>query len=108
MTIKEFMTALEGQDFVALSKCFTENGKLNDYCPATCGKQNFHVYGSRTVEMFYRNQFFLGGLQVSHVKVETPERASFLISYGNQVARAVATIAASEGGLLSEVNILPA
>lgn len=108
MTIKEFMAALEGQDFVALSKCFTENGKLNDYCPATRGKQNFHVYGSRTVEMFYRNQFVLGGLRVSHVKVETPERASFLISYGNQVTRAVATVTASEGELLSEVNILPA
>ena len=61
MIIKEFLDALSGRDYKKLSQCFGERSRLTDYCPAGVGRENFHIYGTRSIEMFYHNQFVLGG-----------------------------------------------
>lgn len=109
MSMQSLMAALEQKDFRSLAACFSESGQIDDYCPGRLGKNNFHVYGSRTVEMFYRNQFALGGLAISNVKIQDDRSASFLISYRNYTVYAGAKISALDSeGKIRRLTINPA
>lgn len=110
MVLADLAQAMERKDYMALSKCFTEDAQLFDYCPALAGKDSFHVCGRRAIEMFYHNRFFLGGLAVRSAQVESDREASLYISYGQDARYAVATIEDldAEGGLIRKLAIRPA
>ena len=40
MMIWDYINAMENKDYVALSKCFSENCRLFDYCPGNIGQEN--------------------------------------------------------------------
>ena len=49
MMIWDYINAMENKDYVALSKCFSENCRLFDYCPGNIGQENFFIYGQRAL-----------------------------------------------------------
>ncbi len=110
MILADFAHAMERKDYVAMSKCFADSSRLFDYCPAGLGKENFHIYGSLAIEMFYHNQFFLGGLAVYDAQIDSERTTNFYISYGGTILHATATIEAYDAktGLIREMVIRPA
>ena len=61
MIIDDYIKALRSKDHRALAECFVEECRLFDYCPSLVGRENSFVYGRKAVDMFFHNQFVLGG-----------------------------------------------
>lgn len=110
MIIADFVHAMERKDYIAMSKCFADNSRLFDYCPSGFGKDTFHIFGARAVEMFYHNKFILGGMSVLDPWIENERTANLYISYGGIVIHATATIEQYDpkSGLIREMVIRPA
>jgi hypothetical protein len=79
--IEKALKALAEKDYKALAACFTEDCKYFDYCPSCNGKDNYFVYGSACVEMFFRNRFTFDQLIVSDPVIEDDKTASFFGAY---------------------------
>lgn len=79
--IEKALRALESRDYKALAACFSEDSRYFDYCPSTNGKENYFVYGSAGIEMFFRNRFTFDLLTVSDPVIETDRKANFFGAY---------------------------
>lgn len=79
--IKKALKALADMDYKTLAECFSEDCKYFDYCPSCTGKENYFVYGSACIEMFFRNRFTFKRLIVSDPVVENETTASFFGAY---------------------------
>lgn len=110
MVIADYAHAMEKKDYIALSNCFAAQCRLFDYCPAGIGRENFYIYGRKAVDMFYHNQFVLGGLTVLDPVIVDERTVNYYCSYGGVVIHAVASIEAydSKSGLIREMVIRPA
>ena len=110
MMIADFSRAMLGKDYVALSQCFAEQCRLFDYCPAGAGEENFYIYGKRAVDMFYHNQFVLGGLSIQDPLIVDERTLNYYCNYGGAVMHVVASIEAYDprSGLIKEMVIRPA
>lgn len=110
MVIADYAKAMENKDYTALSECFADHCRLFDYCPAGIGQDNFYIYGKRAVDMFYHNQFILGGLSVADPVIVDERTVNLYINYGGIIHHAVASIEAYDpkSGLISEMVIRPA
>lgn len=110
MLIADFSRAMEQKDYVALSRCFSSQSFLFDYCPSAAGKENYHIYGNKAIEMFYHNKFVLGGLQISDPLITNERTVNYFCSYGGTIIHVQATIELydQESGLIKEMIIRPA
>ena len=110
MMIWDYINAMENKDYVALSKCFSENCRLFDYCPGNIGQENFFIYGQRAIDMFYHNKFVLGGLSIVDPFIVDERTVNFYVTYGGVILHAVATIESYDHktGLIQEMVIRPA
>lgn len=110
MMIVDYSRAMVNKDYVALSDCFAEQCRLFDYCPAGVGKENFYIYGSKSVDMFYHNKFVLGGLTIVDPVIVDERTVNFYCNYGGIIIHAVASIEAYDpkSGLIREMVIRPA
>jgi hypothetical protein len=79
--LEKALKALESRDYKALAACFSEDGKYFDYCPSCNGKDNYFVYGSAAIEMFFRNRFTFDLLTISDPVAESDRTASFFGAY---------------------------
>lgn len=110
MVIADYRNAMEKKDYVALSNCFSDQCRLFDYCPAGIGRENFYIYGRKAVDMFYHNQFVLGGLTILDPVIVDERTVNFYSNYGGVVIHAVASIESydPQSGLIKELVIRPA
>jgi hypothetical protein len=111
LMIQKLMKALEGMDYKGLAACFSEKCRYFDYCPSLYGKENYFVYGSDSVEMFFRNRFVNGYLVVASTRVESDKSASFFASYGCSVPFVYARAEIKEfdeNGLIRKLLVHPA
>lgn len=110
MMIKNFIDAMVNKDHVALSQCFCDQSRMFDYCPSGRGLSNYFVYGSRAIDMFYHNKFFLGGYAIYDPEIVDERTVNFYASYGGAILHAVASIEAydKKTGLIKELIIRPA
>jgi len=107
--IQKLMKALEGMDYKGLAACFSEKCRYFDYCPSLYGNENYFVYGSDSVEMFFRNRFVNGYLVVASARVESAVSASFFASYSGPFVYARAEIEEfGENGLIKKLLVHPA
>lgn len=79
--IEKALKALAEKDYKTFAACFSEDCKYLDYCPSCNGKDNYFVYGSACIEMFFRNRFTFEHLIVSDPVVEDEKTASFFGAY---------------------------
>ena len=63
--IEKALKALSDMDYITFAECFSEDCKYFDYCPSCNGNENYFVYGSACIEMFFRNRFTFQRLIVS-------------------------------------------
>lgn len=110
MVIADYTNAMESKNYTALANCFAEQSRLFDYCPAGIGRENFYIYGRNAVDMFYHNQFVLGGLTVVDPVIVDERTVNFYCSYGGVILHAVAMIESYDPktGLIKEMVIRPA
>lgn len=110
MIIADFIKAVEAKDYVGTSKCFSDNCRLFDYCPASTGKDNSFIYGPRAVDMFYHNKFVLCGLSIQDPMIVDERTVNFYASYGGLIVHVVANIESYDpkSGLIKEMVIRPA
>ncbi len=110
MMIKDFIDAMVSKDYKALSQCFCDQSRMFDYCPAARGLSNYYVYGSRAIDMFYHNKFFLGGYTIYDPEIVDERTVNFYASYSGGILHAVASIEAydKKTGLIKELVIRPA
>lgn len=110
MVIDDFKKALENKDYKLLAECFANRSRLFDYCPSTAGLNNFYIYGSKAIDMFYHNKFVLGGLEYYDVQVRSETVIDFYGKYSGNLIHAVGGIQDfdEETGLIRNMVILPA
>ena len=110
MLIADVVNALVKKDHVALSECLTDKCRMFDYCPMYIEKENFHIYGSCAVEMFYHNQFVLRGLEAYDPVIDDERTANLYISYGGTIIHAKVMIEkySPVDGKIMELMIRPA
>ena len=110
MLIADFTRAMENKDYVALSNCFSPECFLMDHGPSCAGKENYHIYGNKAIEMFYHNKFILGGLQVMDPVIQSERTVNYFCSYGGVIIHVQATIELydQKTGLIKEMIIRPA
>ncbi len=108
--IDSYIKALQAKDYQALSACFSEFCRTFDYCPQSVGRENAYVFGRRGVEMFYHNQFILGGYSIIDPRVLDDGSVDFYANYRGVIIHAIATVesANEETGLIEELVIRPA
>jgi hypothetical protein len=107
--LEQALKALAERDYKAFAACFSEDGKYFDYCPAMNGKDNYFVYGSAGIEMFFRNRFTFNLLTVSDPVVEDDKRASFFGAYeGPYLFARFELEALDENGLIKKAVVHPA
>jgi hypothetical protein len=110
MLIHDFAKAMVAKDYVGVSKCFAEQSRCFDYCPAYAGLDNFYVFGRPAIEMFYHNKFVLGGLSAMDPVIQDERNVNLYISYGGTIVHAAVTILNydPQNGLIQELVIRPA
>ncbi len=110
MLISDFANAMVKRDYIGLSKCFADESRCFDYCPGYAGKENYHVYGRRAIEMFYHNKFIIQNLYAMDPVIQDERNVNLYISYGGIIIHAVATILNydPQNGLIQELVIRPA
>lgn len=107
--ISKVMDALVNKDFKALSECFAKDCRYFDYCPSLNGNDNYFVYGSEAVEMFFRNRFVHNHFEVASPVIEDDRCASFFGYYDAPFAYAKARIEeVDENGLIAKFVVSPA
>jgi hypothetical protein len=107
--IRKLMKALTEKDYKAMAECFSENCKYFDYCPSLNGEQNYFVYGSDCVEMFFRNRFTFDYLEVADPQFEDENTATFFGAYNGPYVYARLKIEAyDDSGLIQKVLVTPA
>ena len=110
MIINDFIAALQNKDHKALAECFVEGSRLFDYCPSLVGKSNSFVYGRRAIDMFFHNQFVLGGFSILDPHMVNSRTVNFYANYRGTIIHALAQIenVNDEAGLIQELLIRPA
>ena len=81
--IERFMRNMEAKDYKAMADMMSSRCRYIDYCPSTFNMENYHLYGSEAVEMFFRSKFFFGEIQVSDIAVVSNTRANYIVAYGD-------------------------
>ncbi len=97
--IQKFIDAMQAGDYMALSACFTENGRLFDYCPVGKGNHsgsqhvcNFFVHGQKAIEMFFHNKFFFRAISIADPVINDDRSADYFVSYNGEYVYARAQI----------------
>ena len=110
MIIADFIRAMEAKDYTGMSRCFSDNCRLFDYCPASTGQDNSFIYGPRAVNMFYHNKFVLGGLSIKDPMIVDERTVNFYANYGGPIVHVVANIESYDpkSGHIKEMVIRPA
>ena len=109
MMIWDYINAMENKDYVALSKCFSENCRLFDYCPGNIGQENFFIYGQRAIDMFYHNRFLFRHFRITDARIVSDTQAYYYAVYDGYHVRALATITEfSSDGLIERLVVRPA
>ena len=107
--VKKALKALSDKDYKALASCFSEDCKYFDYCPSCNGKDSYFVYGSASVEMFFRNRFTFDSLTVSDPVIENDKTASFFGAYeGPYIFARFRIEELDDAGLIKKAVVSPA
>jgi hypothetical protein len=107
--IQKALDALAAMDSVALAACFSEDCKYFDYCPSVNGKENYFIYGSDCIEMFFRNRFAHEHLVVSEPRAEDANTGSYFGAYsGPYVFARIQIEEFDENGLIKKAVVHPA
>jgi hypothetical protein len=107
--IKRAMDALERKDPEGFAACFSEDGRLFDYCPSLNGSDSYFSYGNACIELFYRNRFYFDHLVVSCPLVEDENTASYFGAYdGPYIFARFRIEVIDENGLIRRAVVHPA
>jgi hypothetical protein len=103
------MDALERKDPEGFAACFSEDGRIFDYCPPFNGEDAYFSYGSACIGQFYRNRLYFNHLIVSCPLVEDENTASYFGAYDGPYLFARFRIeAVDEDGLIRKAVVHPA
>ncbi len=106
--VQELLHALQAQDEVALSACFTPDGQLFDYCPCVNGGNAHIIYGREGIEMLYRGLFALNRLTVAEPAEDCETEGTYFGTYDGPYVYARVMIKETDGeGLIKKAVIVP-
>ncbi|MBQ8975719.1 MAG: hypothetical protein IJ072_08385 [Oscillospiraceae bacterium] len=108
--IKRIINAIKARDYEAVTQCFEDSEKVCyiDYCPINVGYDNFFIYGSRAVEMFFRDKFFNGSFCIEQERIEDENSATFFGCYNNKYYFGRLTVEElGENGLIKKAVVRP-
>lgn len=107
--IEKVIEAMLKKDYVSLSKCFAQKCRYFDYCPIGTKKENYHIYGSAGIEMFFHNKFVFNIFSISDPIIDDENTANYLVSYGGTYLHVQAKAEQySDDGLIQELVVRPA
>ncbi len=107
--IEKALDALAAKNWTAFAACFSEDGRYIDYCPSCNGGDNYFVYGSAAIEMFFRNRFTFDHLDVFDPVIEHARRGNYFAAYDGPYLHARFEIEAfADDGLIKYAVVRPA
>ncbi|MBW3088484.1 hypothetical protein KIH77_07035 [Bifidobacterium sp. 82T24] len=109
MIIDDYIKALQNKDYEALSACFAERSRMFDYCPSLVGRENTFLFGDKAIDMYFHNQFVIGGFSVEDPHVVNSRTVNFYANYAGTIIHALAQIEnVDDSGKIQELVIRPA
>ena len=86
MTIlQQLLNAWKAEDYLATAACFVTDARavFVDYAPALVGQEPVHLYGDRTIEMYFRNVFYPMNrmFRIAEEKILSDKEANYFAFY---------------------------
>lgn len=79
--IKKVLAAIEAGDYKGLSGLFAERSNYSDFMPNTINQNNYHIYGKKSIEMFFRHELFFRNMVIANTQLEDEMSANYLAVY---------------------------
>ncbi len=86
MTIlQKLINAWKAEDYLETAACFVPDDRavFVDYAPALVGQEPVHLYGDRTIEMYFRNVFYPMNrmFRIAEEKILSESEANYFAFY---------------------------
>ncbi len=113
MTIlQRLLEAWKSENYQATVECFTPSAEARfvDYAPSLIGQEPIHLYGNKTIEMYFRNVFYPMNrlFSISEVKELTEKEANYFACYrGRYVFVRLSVEETDENGRIVKAVVRP-
>ncbi len=78
--IEKYLKTIIDNDYKALAACFSPKCHYVDSCPSTVGGANYHLYGTKSLEMFFHNKFTFQKVTLYDYVIEDDNHVNFFVS----------------------------
>lgn len=111
-SLQRLLEAWKAEDYQATVDCFTPSAeaRLVDYAPALIGQDPIHLYGNRTIEMYFRNAFYPMNrlFRIAEVRELSENEANYFACYhGRYVFVRVSVEETDENGRIRKAVVRP-
>ncbi|MCD8286009.1 MAG: hypothetical protein LUD50_02130 [Clostridia bacterium] len=104
--IERYLNTIMENDYRGLAECFSETCHYVDTCPGTISGVNYHLYGTKALEMFFHNKFTFQRISISDYVIEDDRHVNFFVSTRGYYIFARATIERfSPDGLIDVLTV---
>ena len=108
--INRLIDAFRKMDYAAVKNCFEDSDKVQyiDYCPINVGFDNYFIYGSNAIEIFFRSSFAYNTFSIYEEQIENDNTATFFGCHNSKFYFARLTIEElGYNGLIKKVVVRP-
>ncbi len=108
--IEKLISAIKARDYEAVTRCFADSTDVRfvDYCPLHVGLENVFLYGSRSVEMFFRDKLYNGTYGILEEQIDSERSATYFAQYSGRYCFVRMTIEAqTPDGLILKAVVRP-
>ena len=102
--LKSYTEYVKSGDASGMAALFAENAEFNDEAPIKLGMQAIKVQGRKNIEVFFREVFQGGGLEITNVGVNG-NAMRYDLKFGDKILLCLAT-AEEENNLLKKYRVI--
>ncbi|SHJ86636.1 hypothetical protein [Hespellia stercorisuis] len=82
--IREVIKTIKDGDYKGLAALFSVRSNYSDFMPNTIGRNDYHIYGRKSIEMFFQNKLFFHEMVITNVEYESETSANYLAVYNGE------------------------
>ncbi|MFC1944799.1 nuclear transport factor 2 family protein [Chloroflexota bacterium] len=102
--LNSYIECMKAGDASGMKSLFTEDAEFIDDAPISMGMEPIHIRGRDNIEVFLRNVFEGGGLDVSNVAMNG-NAMRYDLKFGSRVLQCIGVVK-EENGLIQEYRVV--